>query len=68
MFKSIRNIFLILITIFFLHNCSKKNSDNSMFRANPQRTGVYKTKCLEELSGVKWKFETGYWIGSTPAI
>src|SRR5205085_11395246 len=30
----------------------------AMFRADPQRTGVYKTEGVRRLHGVKWKFKT----------
>src|SRR5207249_11476653 len=31
---------------------------NAMFRANLQRTGVYRTQGMPRLHGVKWKFKT----------
>ena len=31
---------------------------NAMFRANLERTGIYKTQGLQRLHGVKWKFKT----------
>src|SRR5438552_15733798 len=33
-------------------------STESMFRANLERTGVYKTQSIQRLRGVKWKFKT----------
>lgn len=33
-------------------------SPNVMFRANLERTGVYKTPGIQRLHGVKWKFKT----------
>src|SRR5437773_8999130 len=33
-------------------------STNAMFRVNLQRTGVYQTKGMLRLHGVKWKFKT----------
>src|SRR5260370_13445233 len=33
-------------------------SPNAMFRANLERTGVYKTQGIQRLHGVKWKFRT----------
>src|SRR5207237_5770600 len=33
-------------------------SQNAMFRANLERTGVYKTQGIQRLHGVKWKFKT----------
>ena len=32
---------------------------NAMFRANLERTGVYRTRGMRRLHGVKWKFKTG---------
>src|SRR6266567_664794 len=31
---------------------------NAIFRANLERTGVYKTQGIQRLHGVKWKFKT----------
>jgi hypothetical protein len=33
-------------------------SAGTMFRANPQRTGVYQTEGVRRLHGIKWKFKT----------
>src|SRR5229473_2672902 len=33
-------------------------SPNAMFRANLERTGMYKTQGIQRLHGVKWKFKT----------
>jgi len=33
-------------------------SAEAMFRANLERTGVYKTQGIQRLHGVKWKFKT----------
>src|SRR6266566_9638104 len=34
----------------------------SMFRANLERTGVYKTQSIQRLHGVEWKFKTEHVI------
>src|SRR5258708_4749864 len=33
-------------------------SQSAMFRANLERTGVYKTQGIQRLHGIKWKFKT----------
>src|SRR5271154_3586082 len=43
-------------------------ADASMFRANPQHTGVYQSSAIERFSRVKWKFHTGGKVFSSPAI
>jgi outer membrane protein assembly factor BamB len=37
-----------------------------MYRGGPQRAGVYDTEGVPELTGVKWKFETGGEVWSSP--
>ena len=37
-----------------------------MYRGGPQRTGVYNTEGVSELTGVKWTFETGGEVWSSP--
>jgi len=43
-------------------------ADASMFRANPQHTGVYKSPPIVEFSRVKWKFHAGGKVFSSPAV
>jgi outer membrane protein assembly factor BamB len=43
-------------------------TDASMFRANPQHTGVYQSSAIETFGRVKWKFHTGGKVYSSPAI
>jgi len=40
----------------------------AMFRANLQRTGVYDTRGVHQLSELKWKFKTGDILFSSPAF
>jgi hypothetical protein len=52
----------IFALILLIGACDKQvntqiNSNGSMFRADLQRSGVYQTKALNELSGIKWKFK-----------
>jgi len=42
--------------------------DAAMFRANPQRTGVYQAAGVPRFSAVKWKFHTGGYVISSPAV
>lgn len=41
---------------------------NSMYRADVAHTGLYETRALVELSGLKWRFKTGEWISTTPVV
>src|SRR5215213_332650 len=41
---------------------------SSMFRSDPQHTGVYRTSGPLTLCRVKWKFEAGRELAATPAI
>lgn len=38
------------------------------FRGNLQRTGVYQTQGVPELTGLKWKFETGGAVKTSPIV
>ncbi len=44
------------------------SSDGSMFRANLQRTGVYSSKAVRELTELKWKFNTQGVFVTSPAV
>lgn len=57
-----------LIILFQLLNCTSAKNDMSTFRADLKNSGVYNTKPVEKLNGIKWKFETKGEIHSTPAI
>jgi len=59
------------------NNNNQKNQENEivpmsqnvgMFRANLQRTGVYDTKRIHELSGVKWSYKTKNTLQKSPAV
>lgn len=43
-------------------------ADTAMFRGDPQHSGVYQTAPLRQFSGVKWKFHTGGYVVSSPAL
>jgi predicted Zn finger-like uncharacterized protein len=44
----------------------EEDSKQAMFRSNPSRTGVFKTKGLQQLNRLKWKFNTSGAIDSSP--
>lgn len=49
--------------------CLPASSQNaSMFRGNPQHTGIYETTGLPKFSKIKWKFHTEGQVISSPAI
>ena len=39
-----------------------------MFRGNPARTGAYSERGVTEFHGVKWRFETGDRVYSSPTV
>ena len=39
-----------------------------MFRANPQRTGVYEARGVHQLTEMEWKYRTGGAVRSSPAV
>jgi eukaryotic-like serine/threonine-protein kinase len=59
-----------LITLFtaLFFSIQLFGADASMFRANPQHTGVYQSSPIEKFARVKWKFHTGGKVYSSPAI
>ncbi|MEJ5360735.1 MAG: PQQ-binding-like beta-propeller repeat protein [Spirochaetota bacterium] len=58
------------ILLLLVSGCKKlgKHPNEAMFRANLQRTGVYNTRGVQQLSELKWKFKTEGWVVSSPAI
>jgi outer membrane protein assembly factor BamB len=70
--KAIALITVVMgIVLFLLLGCTKlkDNPKVAMYRANLQRTGVYNTKGIHELGGLKWKFKLeGEAIPSPPII
>lgn len=43
-------------------------ADAPMFRGNAAHTGVYSTTAVHTLHGIKWKFHTGGYVVSSPAV
>ena len=48
--------------------CSVWAQDVPMFRGNLQHTGVYSAAGAPRLNGIKWKFQTGGRVISSPAV
>ena len=65
--EGIASVFCVL-ALFWLVGPAHLYSQEAMFRGNPQHTGVYGSKAVSELHGVKWKFKTQGRIFSSPAI
>jgi len=61
---------VIGIGLLLLSGCTKPGGHpmGAMFRANLQRTGVYDTRGVHQLSELKWKFKTGDTVFSSPAF
>ena len=62
---------VIVIGLLLLSGCTELEAKPkaAMFRANLQRTGVYKTKGVHQLTELKWKFKTkGGFSPSSPVI
>ena len=59
-----------VVALLLLIGCGKleKSPKEAMFRANLQRTGVYDTRGVHQLSELKWKFKTEGVVFSSPAI
>ena len=73
--RVIANAFLLIAfeTVYLMLSPVSRSeaSAESMFRANLERTGVYKTQSIQRLRGVKWKFKTERIIEawfSSPAV
>ncbi len=74
--KQIRTITGVVgvVALLLLSGCSKSEKSpkeaikEAMFRANLQRTGVYDTRGVHQLSELKWKFKTEDAVFSSPAI
>ena len=55
------------IILIILSGCGMQG-DDVMFRANLQRTGVYNTNEVSELTEILWTFKTSDWVSSSPSI
>jgi outer membrane protein assembly factor BamB len=59
---------VLLLSCVPLSAAALDASRTAMFRGNPQLTGVYETRPVYAVDGVKFTFDTGGPIRSTPAI
>jgi outer membrane protein assembly factor BamB len=64
---SLRRIVSSLFTFAVLWN-PVLGQEASMFRGNPQHTGIYDAAGVQQSPRVQWKFHTGGFVISTPAI
>jgi len=60
--RSIHVAFLLTVSLPAIAN------DASMFRGDPEHSGVYDAPGVPQLSAVKWKFKTGGRVMSSPAL
>ena len=75
MFKMLFICLMIIFLGIFMVGCSQstesrmgQNSSESMFRGNLQRTGVFMTKGVHELTELKWQLQTDDKVNSSPAV
>ncbi len=61
------NVFLVVLFVIWLSPLAS-SSDTSMFRSDPQHTGVYQTTAIVQFTRVKWKLHTQGYVVSTPAV
>jgi len=59
-----RRISLLLALVV----CSPIFAQDTMFRGNPEHTGVYAAEGVPKLSKIRWKFETHAQVLSSPAV
>jgi outer membrane protein assembly factor BamB len=63
-----RSLSLILSLAIFSLSSAAQAQNASMFRGDPQHTGVYNAAGIRQLQGAKWKFHTGGRVISSPAV
>ena len=72
--SGISQLSFVLLTALLVCGCDSgdfpmfRGNDAPMFRGNLARTGVYKTKGVEELTNLKWEFKTEDKVWSSPAV
>ena len=59
--------FFVLASLI-LSACLAELSNNSLYRGNELRTGFFETEGVPTLTGVKWQFETGDQVWSSPVV
>lgn len=71
--EMIRSVFTSIVFAFLfsatsLAATSPDENEVAMYRGNPQHTGVFNTKGVAALGGVKWRFKAAGPVRSSPAI
>jgi len=67
----IKNLWRVIIFGLIAGLCACQSGEEKppvMYRGGPQRTGFFETGDLQELNGVKWKFQTPDEIWSSPVV
>jgi hypothetical protein len=59
---------LLLVTVAPLLCQPLFAADATMFRGDPQHSGIYASAAVAAFSRVKWKFHTGGMVYSSPAV
>jgi eukaryotic-like serine/threonine-protein kinase len=57
-----------ILFFFLLAVCSPAFAQDSMFRGNPQHTGIYSGPGLAKFTKVRWEFHTDGQVLSSPAV
>jgi eukaryotic-like serine/threonine-protein kinase len=56
----------LLLTLLF--SLCASGQDASMFRGNPEHTGIYEAAGVPEFTKIKWKFHTDGQVISSPTV
>jgi len=57
-----------LLLLALLAVCTPVLAQETMFRGNPQHTGVYAGRSVPQFARIKWKFHTNNQVLSSPAV
>src|SRR5579864_1976133 len=61
----------VIVSVAILGGCawfSRSSADESMFRSDPQHSGVYQSRALTAFHKIKWQLHTGGYVVSSPAV
>ena len=61
----------VIVSAAILGGCawfSRSSADESMFRSDPQHSGVYQSRAITAFHKIKWQFHTGGYVVSSPAV
>ena len=67
MSKTIANALALFLLIFTISTCNAPRPV-SMFKGNPEHTGIFQTEPLTKFNEVRWKVKTGGYVFSSPVI